>query len=101
LTSRDVLPNAFTTKEVVVADDEVIETDAGVKLGVAAIPSLLVTIKFTVPVNPFAGVMVKVTPLEVPPGATVSAVAVPVHGPNEKSPLVAETISTEAIGPFG
>jgi hypothetical protein len=79
----------------------VIETVAGENDGVAAIPSLFVTIRLTVPEKPFAGVIVKVIPLDVAPEATVSEVAEPVHGPSEKSAFVLETMSTEAIGPFG
>jgi hypothetical protein len=95
-----VVWKALTTKEVVPAAD-VIETGDTEKEVVAIIPSLLVAVRVTGPVKPLAGVMVKVMPAEVPPGATVTAVADPVHGPREKSGLVAETMSTDASGPFG
>ena len=73
------------------------------KLGVATIPSLLVNVRLTGPVNPLADVIVKVTPVAVAPGCTV-VVAPQVAGANEKSGLpedADETISTEAIDPFG
>ena len=94
---------ATTTNEVVTPAEVVIETGDTEKLGVATIPSLFVAVRLTEPVNPLTGVMVKVTPAAVAPGCTV-VVAPQVAGAKEKSGLpevVEETISTEAIGPFG
>jgi hypothetical protein len=71
-------------------------SDAGVKVGVEAILSLLVAVRVIVPVNPALGVTVKVIPAAVAPGCTVTAVAEPVHGVRAKSALVEDTISKEA-----
>jgi hypothetical protein len=96
-----VVWKALTTKEVVTPELVVIETGDTENEVVAVIASLLVAMRVTDPVKPLAGVMVKVIPVEVPPGATETAVADPVHGPKEKSGFFAETMSTDASDPFG
>ena len=96
-----VVWKALTTNEVVTPEAVVIETGDTENEVVPVIPSLLVAVRVTEPVKPLAGVTVKVMPADVPPGATVTAVVDPVHGPREKSGLVAETMSTDASVPFG
>jgi hypothetical protein len=91
----------LTTKDVVRADAEVKVSVVGVNVGVAIILSLLVAVSVTVPVNPAAGVTVKVIPEAVAPGCTVTVVVDPVHGVRAKSPLVEETISKAACEPLG
>jgi hypothetical protein len=90
-----------TTNEVVTPAEVVRLTGDTEKVGVAAIPSALVKVKLTIPLNPLTGVIVKVTPEAVAPGCTV-VIAPQVAGAKEKSGLPEEeTISTDAIGPFG
>jgi hypothetical protein len=96
-----VVWKAFTTKEVVTAPDVIETGETGEKEVVAAIPSLFVAMRLTEPVNPLAGVIVKVMPVAVAPGCTVTAVADPVHGPREKSGFLLETMSSDASWPFG
>jgi hypothetical protein len=93
--------DARTTKDVVTPAEEVMLTGETEKDGVAVIPSLLVAVRVTEPVKPLVGVIVRVMPVEVAPGCTVTAVVAPVHGVREKSAEVEETMSTDASGPFG
>src|SRR5882757_4183929 len=79
-------------KEVVPAA-EVILTGVTENEGVKAPRLLLTAVMVTAPVNPLTGVMVKTTPVEVAPEATVT---LPVQGVMEKSFWVAETKSREA-----
>ena len=80
-------------KEVVTPVAEVMLTGVTENEGVKAPRLLLTAVRVTAPVNPLAGVMVKVMPVEVAPEATVTA---PVQGVREKSFWVAETKSTDA-----
>jgi hypothetical protein len=89
-----------TTNEVVTPAEVVILTGDTEKLVVAAIPSALVTVRLTCPVNPLKGVIVKVCPAAVAPACTV-AFAPQVGAEMEKSGIVLETTSTDAIAPFG
>jgi hypothetical protein len=74
------------------------------KLVVAAMPSWFVAVRLTVPVNPLNGVITNVIPEAVAPGWTVTA---PLHGVVvellviEKSGLLPETTSTDAMAPLG
>jgi hypothetical protein len=88
--------DAVKTKEVVTPVAELTVTGETVKAVVAPARLLLVAIKFTAPVNPLAGVIVKVTPVPTAPDCTVTA---PLQGVSEKSGFVVETKSTEARVP--
>jgi hypothetical protein len=88
-----VVWEALTMNEVVTPVAEVMLTGVTENEGVKAPRLLLTAVRVTAPVNPLTGVMVKVTPVEVEPEATVM---LPVQGVMEKSFWVAETKSTEA-----
>ena len=77
----------------VVPAPEVMLTGVSENEGVKAPRLLLTAVMVIAPVNPFTGVMVKTTPVDVAPEATVT---LPVQGVMEKSFCVADTKSTEA-----
>ena len=93
-----VASEATTTKEEETPAEVVILTGVTVKDGVAVMPSLLAMVRLTAPVKPLNGVTVKAMPVEVAPGATVTA---PVQGVREKSGFEVETKSTDASDPLG
>src|SRR5258708_11025535 len=88
-----VVWEALTMNEVVTPVVEVTLTGVTENEGVKEPRLLLTAVMVTAPVNPLTGVMVKVTPVEVAPEATVT---LPVQGVMEKSFWVVETKSTEA-----
>jgi hypothetical protein len=91
--SRAVVWEALTMNEVVTPAAEVMLTGVTENEGVKEPRLFMTAVMVTAPVNPLTGVMVKVTPVEVAPEATVT---LPVQGVMEKSFWVAETKSTEA-----
>jgi len=88
-----VVWEALTMNEVVTPVAEVMLTEVIENEGVKEPRLLLIAVMVTAPVNPLTEVMVKATPVEVAPEATVT---LPVQGVMEKSFWVAETKSTEA-----
>ena len=88
----------MTMKEVVPGVDEVIFTGVTEKDGVKAPRLLLTAVRATEPVNPPNGVIVKVIPVDVAPGFTVT-LAAQGDGEDVSEKSLEETKSAEANVP--